>query len=72
MKLEVKVIAGASREAIVKESEKSWKIYLRESPERGKANDRLKELIAEELNIAKSKVVIVKGATTNRKLIEII
>ena len=71
-KLSVRVIAGSSREEVIQENETTLKIYLRQKPERGKANERLKELVAEKFQIPKSKVMIVKGATSNRKLIQIL
>ena len=48
-----------------------WKVYLRQKAEGGKANEKLRELIAYKLGIAKSRVVILKGKTNRRKLIEV-
>ncbi len=72
MRLSVRVIPRASREKIVQESEGTWKVYLHESPERGKANGRLCELIAERFGVSKTKVRILRGETKKLKQIEVL
>ena len=71
MRLSVRVIPRASREEIIEESKTSWKVYVHESPERGKANRRLLVLIAERLDVPKSKIRIIRGETSKSKIIEV-
>ena len=71
MNLSVRVIPRSSQEKIIEESERNWKVYLHTSPERGKANQRLRELIAEKLHISKSKIKIIRGETKPFKIIEV-
>ncbi len=71
MNLSVHVIPRSSREEII-EKNGIWKIYLHESPERGKANEKVCELIARKLEIPKSKVKIVRGETSKNKWIEVL
>ena len=71
MRLDVRVIARSSQEKIIKESPLKWKIYIRTSPERGKANEKLRELIALKLNVSKNLVRIIKGETSRRKIVEV-
>ena len=71
MKINIKVIPRSSQRKIVKEGER-YKVYVHESATDGKANEAVRELLAEECNVAKSNVVIVKGETSRNKVIEII
>lgn len=84
MKLSCKVIANASKNQIVVPEGLDLKtamgkaggvlelrIYLTASPVQGKANKALVELLAEELGVAKSNIEILKGETSNKKIIEI-
>lgn len=47
------------------------KAYVRAVPIKGKANRELIKLLSEELNVNKSKISIIKGETSNNKIIEI-
>lgn len=47
------------------------KAYVRAVPINGKANRELIKLLSEELNVNKSKISIIKGETSNNKIIEI-
>ena len=72
MRLSVRVIPRASREEIVKGQNGMWKVYLHASPERGKANERLLELMAEKFSVSKNKVKIIRGETARLKLLEVL
>ncbi len=69
MKIEVKVHPKAKREKVLKGN--PWEVWVKEPPEKGKANERLRELIAEEMGVAKSKVKIVKGTSSRFKTLEV-
>jgi hypothetical protein len=71
MKIQVKVIANSSQEKIEKTSE-GLKIHLKEKAVKGKANKALIEMLAEHFGKKKSEVNIIKGQTSNKKIIEII
>lgn len=49
----------------------SYKVYVTASPEDGKANKKVIELLADYFKAAKSRVKIVKGETSRNKIIEI-
>ena len=70
MKLEVKVIAGASQEKIVQDGSR-WKVYVRTVREKGKANDRVIEIMSEHFGKSKSQVKIVRGEASKSKIIEV-
>lgn len=71
MRIELKVIARAKREHLEKISEASYRIKVSAPPEKGKANKRIVELLAEEFGVKKQAVRIVSGETSNKKIIEI-
>jgi len=47
------------------------KIYTKAVPVDGKANKEVINLLSEALGVAKSKIKIVKGETSNKKIIEV-
>ncbi|HRY91291.1 MAG TPA: DUF167 domain-containing protein [Candidatus Gracilibacteria bacterium] len=47
------------------------KIKLKAAPEQGKANEELVELLADELNLSKKNITIIKGQTSPKKTIQI-
>jgi hypothetical protein len=70
MKIKVKVIPKARREAVLKE-DNFFKVYLKEPPTDGKANKRLIKIIANYFEVKKCNVEIIKGKTCREKLVEI-
>ena len=70
-RIEVKVIARAKKEALLKISDNNYKIKVSSPPERYKANQRVIELLSSEFGLKRSDVKIVSGHTSNRKIIEI-
>lgn len=71
MIIKVKVIAGAKENNIEKISENEYKIHLKERAEKGKANKKLIELLADYFNCKKTQIEIKQGFTSNIKVIEI-
>ncbi len=70
MKIEIKVFPRSSQRKIIKDGE-CYKVYVHESATDGKANEAVRKLLAEELNTAKSHIMIIKGEKSRTKLIEI-
>jgi len=71
MFISVKVTAKSKQNKVVKLSADNFKIYVTAAPERGKANEKVIELLAEYFDIPKSGIKIVRGETSNHKKIEI-
>lgn len=70
MKIQVKVIPGASKESI------EWfgellKVKVHTQPEKGRANAAVENLLAERLGLAKEAVNVVTGFTNPFKTVEI-
>lgn len=69
---QVTVRAGARRRAVEPQPDGSLKVWTTTAPEKGKANDDVVDLLAEHFNVSRSRVEIVRGATSSRKTIKII
>ena len=67
MNIEVKVIAGARKRAIMLEGS-LLKVKILSKPLRGKANEELIEYISDTLGIKKKDVAIVAGERDTRKV----
>ena len=66
----VKVYPNASRERVEADGD-LVKVYVSVSPEKGKANKRVVELLAGYFGVRKSAVTIVRGQTSRDKLVSI-
>ena len=72
MIIEVKVKPKSSKEEVKKVSENTYEVKVKEPPEKGKANERLIELLSGYFKVPKSKIKIKKGLTGRNKIIEIL
>jgi len=71
MNLLIKVIPNSSRTEIVEEGENFLKIKLKAAPQKGKANAELIKFLAKKFGVARSKIEIVRGLTSKKKLVRI-
>ena len=72
MDLLVKVIPKSSRTELAGIlADGTWKVKVAAAPEKGKANRALCEFIAAKLGVAKSRVSIVSGETSQLKRIRV-
>jgi len=70
-KISVNVITRAKKEEIQKISDNSYRIKVSTPPEKGRANERVIELLAEEFGARKQDIRIISGETSNRKIVQI-
>ncbi|MFH1049146.1 MAG: DUF167 domain-containing protein [Patescibacteria group bacterium] len=49
-----------------------YKVYVTAAPEKGKANKKMIELLAEYFKVSKSQIRIVKGEISRNKIVEIL
>lgn len=68
VEIAVKVVPGASRDRIVGPLGDALKIQVAAPPERGRANERVSELLAATLGVARSAVRLAGGAANPRKV----
>ena len=72
MEIRVKVIPKTSRtEFVGLLPDGTWKVKVAAPPEKGKANRALCEFIAQRLGVAKSRVQVVAGETSQFKRIRV-
>jgi hypothetical protein len=71
MKIFIRVKTKARKEGVEKLDGDEYLVLVKEAPEKGKANKRLIELLADYFNISKSAVEITSGETSKRKIVEI-
>ncbi|HOI60196.1 MAG TPA: DUF167 domain-containing protein [Candidatus Pacearchaeota archaeon] len=71
MLIKVKCYPLSKKELITKKDENSFEIYIKEKPERGEANKRVFNILAEYFNIKPNKIRLVKGAKSPNKIFEI-
>jgi len=65
--IRVQVKAGSRKERMMQVEEHSYNIEVREKAERGAANKRVRQLLAEALGCSPKELRMVKGATSPRK-----
>jgi uncharacterized protein len=69
MKLSVKVKTNSKKPGIEKIDESNFVVRVKELPIKGKANEAVKNILAEYFNIASWRIEIVGGNTSNKKYI---
>ena len=67
--IKIRVSAGAKTEKVEQMSDGSFKVRVNAPPEKGKANERVIELLAEHFKLSKSKVAILSGQTYREKTV---
>ena len=65
--LQVRVSPSASKTRLIGRHAKAWKLSVSAAPERGKANQAVKAMLARELNIPVSDIVLLRGETSRDK-----
>jgi uncharacterized protein (TIGR00251 family) len=70
-RLKVKVVPGSSRDQIVGWLGDALKIKVTASPEKGRANDAVAEMLAERLGLSTDAVTVVSGQSSPSKMITI-
>lgn len=70
MKITVKVKPNSRENSIKKLENGSFEAKVSVPPEKGKANQKVIELLAKELKIAKSRITLIKGETSKEKIFE--
>ena len=72
MKINVKAKPGAKEEKIEKIDENNFLVSVKERPEKGKANEAIRNVLAVYFKVASSRIKIVSGYSSRNKIIEII
>jgi len=70
-RLRLRVAPGASAPGVVGRHGDSWKVRVAATPERGKANDAVLELLAETLAVPRASLTLVSGGSSRNKIVEL-
>jgi len=71
MLIKVKVKPKSKKDSVIKKAEDEFIVEIKEKPERGLANERALNLLANFLEVDKKKLRIIKGGKERSKIIEI-
>jgi len=72
LRISVKVVPKSARNEIVEvQADGTWRIKVAAVPEKGKANAELCDFLAKEFGVARSRVEVVAGHTSQRKQVVI-
>lgn len=71
MRIYVRVVPRASRDAIEQLSEHEYRIQLTTPPIKGKANEKLIEILSKHFHVARSLIVIAGGKSARTKIVDI-
>lgn len=67
----VQVKPDARKESVIQTDEKTYSVSVKEPAKQGLANDRVRELLAEELGVKIQKVRLISGHRSPRKIFDI-
>jgi len=71
MKIFVQVKPRAKKEKVIKISDTNFKVWVKELPEKGRANHAVMKALAGYFGISQSNIQIISGSTSKLKIIEI-
>jgi len=69
--ISVKVFPNSPKKSVVKTEDGSLEVRFSAVPEKGKANERLLDLVSEFFGVSPSRVKILKGAASRNKLLSV-
>lgn len=69
--ISIRVTPKASSNRIKHEEDGTIRVYVTTAPEDGKANKKVIELLSKEFKIPKSRLEIIRGATSKDKVVKI-
>jgi uncharacterized protein (TIGR00251 family) len=71
VRVRLRVKPGARRDSLIGAHGDALKLEIRAAPERGKANEAVVRLLAKTFDVKRSDVVVVSGAGSQNKTVEI-
>lgn len=71
MLIKVKVTTESKKDEIVKKSEDSFLVKVKEKAEGGMANQKVKQILASYFKVTEGKIRLIKGGKRSNKIFEI-
>lgn len=72
MIIQITVKPGAKKKEVLRQQDGSFKVLVKERAIEGRANEAVREVVAEYFKISKSKVIFLRGMKSKFKRLEII
>jgi len=72
MLIKIKVFPNSKKEEVIKKSEDSFEVKIKEKPEKGRANREVVRVLSSYFKISESKIRLIKGFKKRNKIFEII
>lgn len=72
MRIYIRVVPRASRNAIEQAGENEYKVHMTTPPVDGKANEKLIEILSKHFHVAKSLITIAAGKSARTKIVDIV
>lgn len=72
MRIKVRVTAGARREVVMEVSDHELAISVKEEAENNAANDRVRDILAERLQVRRSAIRFISGMRGRTKIFEVV
>ncbi|WP_432634080.1 DUF167 domain-containing protein [Candidatus Avelusimicrobium sp.] len=66
--IKVKVHAGEKKNKLVQKAPDTFELWVKAPAEQGRANEAVRTLLAEYLNLPENKLSLIKGATSPAKI----
>jgi len=66
--IEVKVIPKSTQSRVAELSDGKLKVWVHSAPEKGKANQEVRDLVAKHLHISRSRIRLIKGEHSRTKI----
>ncbi|NUT56700.1 MAG: DUF167 domain-containing protein [Thermoleophilia bacterium] len=70
-RVRLRVAPGAAKPGVVGRHGDAWKLRVAAPPEHGRANDAVVALLAETLDVPRTSVTLVSGASSRNKIVEL-
>jgi len=71
MQIKLKVIPKSSQNKVIPQDNNFFKIKVTSAPDKGKANQQVIKLLAQHFKTSKSNIQIIKGLTSQHKVVNI-
>jgi uncharacterized protein (TIGR00251 family) len=71
MLVKVRAKPKSKKEGVKKLAEEFFEVRVNAPPEKGRANERIRELLAEYFGVPKSRVRLIRGETSRDKVFEV-
>ena len=72
MLIRVKVFPKSKKDEIIKKSEDSFEVKVKEKPEQGRANEKVLQILSKFFGIEKNKFRLIKGGKSRSKIFEVL